>query len=310
MPTNHPEFRYRNLSSSREGRFHKRQKQSSAVQLVLLGLVLLAGAWLVLSILRIQTVKAYKIIDSTESANSSFVVIDRPIIDKQKLGSQIGAILKKYSNYDISVVFRDKRTGKAFEWGENKPMVAASITKLLTASYYLHEVDNGKRKLSDSVSGGEARRLIKDMIEVSDNNAWVVLDRALGGSNLESYAKEIGLTSYKKSPNVISAEDTAKLLLMLEKGKLLSPDSTKLLKNHLKNANYRQYIVSAVGDGVSVYHKVGYLEDRIHDSAIVDNGKYPYILVIFSESDNYNLSTGATFIREITNVVNAPYEKD
>jgi hypothetical protein len=50
-----------------------------------------------------------------------------------------------------------------------------------------------------------------------------------------------------------------------------------------------------------VYHKVGYLADRLHDAAIIKRGDRSYVLVIFSKaSGNYNFTRGASLFGSIT----------
>jgi hypothetical protein len=60
--------------------------------------------------------------------------------------------------------------------------------------------------------------------------------------------------------------------------------------------------VASIPAGVKVYHKAGWLDDRVHDAAIIDNGKHPYVLVIFTKdiSGDYNAAIGHKIYADIT----------
>jgi beta-lactamase class A len=63
-----------------------------------------------------------------------------------------------------------------------------------------------------------------------------------------------------------------------------------------------EFITNTVPSGIKIYHKPGYLADRVHDAAIIDDGKRPYVLVIFSKSRStgYNMTQGSTLFKQIT----------
>ncbi len=234
-----------------------------------------------------------------------------PKINEKQLSADINDIISGYPGLDIAVVYQDLTKGKFYNYGAvDKALVGASVSKLITAGLYLHEVDEGKRSLSDVAAGSSARSQIKLMIEQSDNAAWLALDKVLGSSNLDNYARSIGMAKYKHSSNTLTAKDVAVLLQKLYGGKLLTKASTDLLLGHMAAANYRGYIVSVLPAGTKSYHKVGFLPELIHDAAIVDNGKYPYILVIFTQAKPGNSYTGgAGLLQEITRTINTPYQK-
>jgi beta-lactamase class A len=232
-----------------------------------------------------------------------------PLIQSQKLQSQLGALIAKHSDMRISISYKDIKSHRSFQYGAKGVYTAASVGKLITASLLLSQVDAGQRSLSDPVGGSTARQQLKAMIEVSDNTAWLNLNILLGYDKLEAYAKKVGITDYDSKENLLSAEDIAMLLQKLYSNQLLSKTSTDLLLGHMKVANYRQYIVAAVPDKSTVYHKVGFLEDRLHDAAIINNGKYPYVLVIFTEAKSgiYDFNEGIDLIQNIVETAHKPY---
>jgi beta-lactamase class A len=69
----------------------------------------------------------------------------------------------------------------------------------------------------------------------------------------------------------------------------------------MQQADMRNYIVAAIPSGTDVYHKVGYLADRLHDAAIIKRGDRSYVLVIFSKSSGaYDYYRGSQVFGEIT----------
>lgn len=212
----------------------------------------------------------------------------------------IQSIIDK-SVLDISVTALDLQTGKSYHYGDAASFTAASIGKLVTAAAFLHRVDQGKATLSQQVGGKTAQEEIQLMIVKSDNTAWHNMKVAVGESAQQAYADSINLTGYNAAANTMTTEDVAKLLSKLAKGSLLSDHSSQLLLGYMQQANYRGYIVAATPDDVTVYHKVGLLEDRVHDAAIIKKGDRSYVLVIFTKSGGaYNFGGAPALFKSIT----------
>lgn len=227
----------------------------------------------------------------------------------KQLEDDINQLIAAEPGARISVSLHDFVTGKTLHYGADDSFVAASVPKLLTASLWLHEVDQGKRTLDESVGGRTAREQLKLLIEVSDNAAWELLDAELGKKALEDYARSIGMKQYDFDNNALSTADTLKLLQRLQSGTLISDSSRKLLLQFMENANYRQYIVAALPDETKSYHKVGFLGDRVLDAAIVEAGRLSYGVVIFAEakSAGFDLASAGQTIRAITETIHARY---
>src|SRR5690606_3435621 len=105
---------------------------------------------------------------------------------------------------------------------------------------------------------------------VSDNNSWAVLNQAVTSQGLESFARSIGITSYRYNGNTVTTTDMALLLQKLYKGQLLNREHTKLLYEAMQNTNNETMIPVVTPKGAQLYHKYGQLEDRLHDVAIID----------------------------------------
>jgi len=214
----------------------------------------------------------------------------------------IQEVINKYSNtMDISVAVTDLQTGKSYHYGDTASFTAASVGKLVTVATFLHEVDNGSATLDQSVGGTTAKEEIRAMLVDSDNTAWHNMEVAVTLDAQQAYAETIGLTSYSATENTMSSDDVAKLLTKLAEGKLFADQYTQLMLGYMQQANYRGYIVAAIPDGVTVYHKVGLLEDRVHDAAIIKKGDRSYALVVFSKTSGaYDFSKAAPLFSSIT----------
>lgn len=205
------------------------------------------------------------------------------------------------SRLAISVSVVDLQTGQQYQFGSNDPFTAASIGKLVTAAAYLRMVETGQADLNDNIAGQSARTQLEKMIVKSDNPSWHNIREAVTAKRQQAYAKSIGLESYNASNNTMTSSDVALLLSKLASGHLLNTEYTQLLLSYMKEANYRGYIVDAAPSNAAVYHKVGLLEDRLHDAAIIKEGDRSFVLVVFSKSAGiYSFSEGVALFDSIT----------
>ena len=197
---------------------------------------------------------------------------------------------------DISLSLLDVRAGIAKNFGSQIDFAAASTTKVLTAVAYLHGVEAGDATLDEEIGGLPASRQLKQMINQSNNESWAALNEAIGRSEIESYAKKIGMNSYINQGNTLKASDMALLLSKLADGKLINNKHQKLLYSFMQNTNNEDMIPGAIPQGATLYHKYGQLDDRLHDAAIVNYKQRPLVIVIYTKGTpatgkNYNIHT-------------------
>lgn len=77
----------------------------------------------------------------------------------------------------------------------------------------------------------------------------------------------------------------------------------------MKQADNRNYIVALVPSTDTVYHKAGYLKDRVHDAAIIETGSEKYALVIFTKSSGqYDFTVGQELFGKITKASLATFQ--
>lgn len=223
-------------------------------------------------------------------------------IDRAGLDNAVQEIIDANPRLDIGVAIADLQTRQTYQYGETASFDGASIGKLITATALLHKVEVGNLSLNDRIGDKTVRDLLTAMIVDSDNDAWVKLNTNLGKPELNRFAHMLGLTSYTAEKNTLTAADIALLLAKFAGQKLLDPEHNDLLLSLMHDADMRGFIVKAAPGGVNVYHKGGYLDDRLHDAAIIQKDDRAYVLVIFSKSLNgkYDYSKGSEVFGKIT----------
>lgn len=249
-----------------------------------------------------QNVKTDTPIANASTAPVPKVKAERISTDNwNNLGQQVNAIISENSSIDIAVTVIDLTTNTKANYGIQEAFVGASTTKVLTAVTFLHDVEQGKRKLDSS-----SKNLLKQMINQSNNEAWYTLNRQVTYTAIEKYAKSQGLSSFDAQENVITASDIALLLQKLYKREVLNEDHTRLLLSYMQNTNNETMIPQEVPVGSVFYHKYGQLEDRLHDVAIIDFQNKPIVLAIYTKGGedttaNYNFRT--SLIRSLAKAV-------
>lgn len=217
-----------------------------------------------------------------------------------QLDSQIHQLIAANSGVDISVSVIDP-SGQQKHYGEAAGYQAASTAKIITATYFLHEVEQGQQRLDETIDGQSAQSLLQAMVVQSDDDAWVDLNDTLGHNELAGYVSSLGITDYNAGDNVLSSDDIARVLQKLQSGSLLNAAHTNLLRSYMRQANYRSFIVAAAPTGYTVYHKAGEVDDEVHDAAIITHGKQSLILVIFTNGHGtYDWDARTRLIQNIT----------
>ena len=209
-------------------------------------------------------------------------------VDTTKLTEQINAIIAQNHDIIFGISIKDISTGQTYDYGNVGPMTAASVTKVLTAVDYLKQVELGNRRLDQVMSNGyTAQQNIEQMIVVSDNLAWEILNNNLTYGQMQQYAESIGLESYYYADNTISSNDTTLLFADLYERKLINESNTQLLLSYMERANYRDLIIPAVPAHDTVYHKAGEYLINLNDATIITDGNTTVALTIYTESTGY-----------------------
>lgn len=225
----------------------------------------------------------------------------KKIVNTSGLAAAIDQINAQYS-YNVSVAVIELNSDKLIQTGDTYAYVAASTTKLLTALYYFNKVEKGQESLAANIGGRPAKEQMRLMINRSDNVAWHSLNDYLVKSNLQVFAHKQGLQSFNAEANTMTSNDMAQLMAKIYKRELANNEHTDLLLSWMQNTSEERFIPPAVPVTSKLYHKAGYLPDRAHDVAIIDNGSTPFVLVVYSKSytNSYDYLTGQKIFKQIT----------
>lgn len=228
------------------------------------------------------------------------------------MSSEVNKVISDNSDIDFEVSVTNLNNDSQLNFGQSGPMVAASVSKVMTATDFLSQVERGNESLGETLEDGNTAGYdLQQMIVVSDDTSWNSLNDDLGYTQLQSYANNLDLNSYNYENNTLSARDTATLFSALYKGKLLNRSDTQLLLGYMQQANYRNLIIPAVPSSDTVYHKVGEYDDNVNDASIITNGKQTIVLVIFTNGNGiYDWSDRASMIQSITTPILEYYSLD
>lgn len=186
--------------------------------------------------------------------------------------------------------------GRSASVGGDDEMFAASIYKLYLEQYVYKQMDEGNIDGNTVLSNG--RRVtdcLKAMIVVSDNPCGSAMGDTYGWTTLDTFMHEQGYsnTSFKTGYPSSTANDTAKLLVALQSGKLISASDRTDMLAAMQAQIYRSGIPAGVHTG-SVADKVGFFGNDWHDAAIISGPKATYVLVVFTEDGGPNAISDLT----------------
>jgi beta-lactamase class A len=187
---------------------------------------------------------------------------------------------------------------------------------------------------SDVLAGSPAGRawsldaLVKAMIHVSDNAASNTLITAFGMGAINAAMQTAGMRSsrlarhfadvvpaWKRSENVVTPADVARLLFQIERGAregiptVASPMSCRAMIGVMLGNDDGTKIVRGLPRGTPCAHKTGEIDGTRSDAGIVDPfGDTPYVIVVLTRDVRDNAAANAG-IGAITRRVDAVLRK-
>lgn len=136
--------------------------------------------------------------------------------------------------------------------------------------------------------------LIKLMIIYSDNTAANFLINLLGMENVNACIRELSLAETRLQrrmmdsesrkagkENLTTAAEMADIMIRLERGEILDPDSSKRMLDVMKGQSDECMMRVDLPDDIPIARKTGELENLDHEIAIVYGEKYHYLYVFF-----------------------------
>lgn len=190
--------------------------------------------------------------------------------------------------YGVSFIELDGQHRRA-AYQDTKLFRTASTYKLFIAYSTLRRIDSGEWKWSDQIQGGrDLAKCFDDMIVRSDNPCAETLLQKIGFQAITNEIHAIGLTRSSFLHDFIetTAGDLTTFVGALQTKQLpLSDSSRNTLLSAMERNIYRQGIPA--GAKGTVADKVGFLEDYLHDVAVVYSPNGTYALTILTKGSSW-----------------------
>lgn len=213
----------------------------------------------------------------------------------------------------IGVYAENLKTGKSFKYKENDLFPAASTSKLVVSlavyKYLYPKVDDEVKETYDTN--------IYWMIHTSDNDAFHDLLNAIDSDGGGALKKTIADLKLRKTMihdeeafnkfgyhSVTTPQEMATVFRQIDKGKYLTTQLSKVLKEELANTIFHDEIPRYME--TTVLHKVGELDDVLCDVGIVDDGKNRILISIYTRSEksvDYKSDVIATTAAKLYNLL-------
>jgi beta-lactamase class A len=176
----------------------------------------------------------------------------------------------------------------------NQPMVAASITKLITALYAFKQIESGNVTLQTEIGEFTLQNHLEQLIRYSNTETWDLLNDYFPLPDQEVFARQsLGLSSFSYPENTITATDAARLTAAAYAGNGISADNAALLRSYMQQTNEESLLPTAISKTTdilseNIWHKPGTLEWYFHDSAVItDLDGTQYALTIMTDGNGY-----------------------
>lgn len=198
----------------------------------------------------------------------------------------LSALLTNYAKdhtgtFGISLIELDGKKRRA-NYNGDQQFVTASTYKLLVAYSLLKRIDAGTKDWDSNAD------CFNKMISLSDNACAEAFLNGLGLSNVSKDINTIGLTNstfMKTGGPFATANDLALLLGMLQSGQNFSTVNRDRLIGAMQKNIFRKGIPA--GANGTVADKVGFMDDLLHDAAIVSGPSGTYVLVIMTKGSSW-----------------------
>ncbi|HLQ60578.1 MAG TPA: serine hydrolase [Candidatus Acidoferrales bacterium] len=200
---------------------------------------------------------------------------------------------------------------------QNTLMEAASVIKLPVALFTYHQAEARKIKLDDLVTlqdsdfmGGTGvlngtaksgdrysyRDLLAYLIQQSDNTAWMALRRVLEDGKIDAFSASVGAPDCLQDVDGCTAREAGLMLAGLYRGRILNRANSDALLGLLETTVFNDRINWYLS-GYTIAHKVGMDGGVINDSGIVFLGGRPFVISMFTYTDDPAKGTQA--IRDV-----------
>ena len=167
---------------------------------------------------------------------------------------------------------------------------SASTYKIFVAYAMINDVETGRRTWSSTINGTTWDACLSRMIINSDNACPEAYLASIGYSKFNEIVQSLGVsdkTAFQPYDMRTTAGDLALVLQKLYQGELMSEENKSKLLDLMSRQIYRQGIPTGMGGAGVVYDKVGFMDDLLHDAAIVHSDAGDYVLVIMTNGESW-----------------------
>lgn len=250
------------------------------------------------------------------------------------LASKLQPLLQN-TRGDVTVVVKDLSDGTLTAVNAFQVMPAASVIKIPVMIEVFDQIKAGKISLNtqmtleagdvdhgwgiiDNDPPGKYQysvdRLLKLMIDNSDNTATNMLIRLVGLQSINAEMQALGFTAttvpdYLRTDDSVkirtlktSGDDITNMLIMMAHGTLIDYSSSKQMLDILLAQHENTYMPALLPKGVKIAHKTGTLFDAVHDVGIVYLPSHAYVIAIMTSSDQ-DLNYSKDLLRRISRAV-------
>jgi beta-lactamase class A len=248
------------------------------------------------------------------------------------LQQRLAALKAKHSSLQPVIYILDLDTGNYVDLGGDKVFPTASIIKLPILIAFFQDVDAGKIRLDETLvmtpdlivgGSGEMQDLpayskfsaldtASKMITISDNTATNMIIKRMGGLGvLNQRFRSWGLTKTGlrnwlpdlRGTNTTTPKELVRLLAMVDKNQLLSPQSRSQALGILRRVRNRSLLATGLGRGATIAHKTGDIGFMLGDAGLIEmpNGKH-YLAAVLVKS-GYNDPVARDFTQQVSRIV-------
>jgi len=228
----------------------------------------------------------------------------------------LGTVVEKTlegSKGEYSIVVKNLKTGQAYSLNEHREFDAASLYKLWIMAEAYNQVQDGRLKENEVLSGdiealnekfkiaSEEAELtqgpvsftvtsaLRQMITISHNYAAFLLTEKIKLSSVREFLESNGFSQSSVGTDgatpKTTAFDIALFFEKLYKGELADKKNTDKMLNLLKSQQLNNKLPKYLPEGTVVAHKTGEIGFLSHDAGIVYSQKGDYIIVVSSKTD-------------------------
>lgn len=217
--------------------------------------------------------------------------------------------LRQFENdKNVSLYFEFMNTGANISVNKDADFYPASLLKLPVAMAAVKKTEKGQWKWDNELvllgadkneHFGELyrqpigatftiRELVRQMLAESDNTAYNIVLRNLEPDELSDINKHLGLDGFLARGEQISAKQYSVILRSLYTAAYLNEENSGELLTIMTHSKFRDYLGSAIPDGVLFSHKIGTSADRLVflDAGIVYVPNRPYLLTVMVAGKN------------------------